>query len=71
MNRGRVDELNENINKKIGNIKWYTKHKKEPVRNEEYIRALTSVAQLGGVSSCKPTGCPFDSWLGHTPGWRV
>ena len=35
--RGRVDELYENFNKEIGNLKTEIETiKKEPVRNEEY-----------------------------------
>ena len=35
--RERVDELNNNFNKEIGNIKMELENKKGPVRNDEYI----------------------------------
>ena len=35
--RGTVEELSENFNKQIGNIKMELESKREPVRNEEYI----------------------------------
>ena len=35
------------------------------------VCALTSVAQLGGVSSYKLKGLGFDSWSGHMPGLRA
>lgn len=36
--RGRIDEFRDNFNKEIANIKMETENKKEPVRNEDYIR---------------------------------
>ena len=35
--RGRVDELRDNFNKEIRNIKRELENKKEPIRTEEYI----------------------------------
>ena len=35
--RGRIDELSENFNKEMGNIKTTRKYKEEPLRNQKYI----------------------------------